>query len=78
MNIAIVRAFIAMRKMIIQYADVIKVIDDLKERVDGYDAQLNHIYDALENMLDRKVEEENKHKDWNDRERIGFKNKQIK
>jgi hypothetical protein len=78
MNIAIVRAFIAMRKMIIQYADVIKVIDDLKERVDGYDAQLNQIYDALENMLDRKVEEENKHKDWNDRERIGFKNKQIK
>ncbi len=73
MNIAIVKAFIAMRKMIIQYADVIKVIDDLKERVDGYDAQLNQIYDALENMLDRKVEEENKQKDWSERERIGFK-----
>lgn len=73
MNIAIIKAFIAMRKMVIQYAEVIKVVDDLKERIEGHDAQLNQIYDALENMLDRKIEEETKQKDWNDRERIGFK-----
>ena len=73
MNIAIVKAFIAMRKMAIQYAEVIKVIDDLKERMDGHDAQLNQIYDALETMLDKKVEEENKLKEWKERERIGFK-----
>ncbi len=73
MNIAIIKAFIAMRKMVIQYAEVIKVIDDLKERIDGHDAQLNQIYDALENMLDRKIEEENKLKEWSERERIGFK-----
>lgn len=73
MNIAIVRAFIAMRKMMIQYAEVIKVIDDLKERMDGHDAQLNQIYDALETMLDKKTEEENKLKEWKERERIGFK-----
>ncbi|MBN8786525.1 MAG: ORF6N domain-containing protein [Terrimonas sp.] len=73
MNIAIVKAFIAMRKMAIQYAEVIKVIDDLKERMDGHDAQLNQIYDALETMLDKKVEEENIEKQWKDRERIGFK-----
>ncbi|MFT3704938.1 MAG: ORF6N domain-containing protein [Agriterribacter sp.] len=73
MNIAIVKAFIAMRKMVIQYAEVIKVIDDLRERIDGYDAQLNQIYDALENMLDKKVEEEDRQKEWNERERIGFK-----
>ncbi|MBX3256209.1 MAG: ORF6N domain-containing protein [Chitinophagaceae bacterium] len=73
MNIAIVKAFIAMRKMMIQYAEVIKVIDDLKERIEGHDAQLNQIYDALETMLDKKVEEENKQREWKDRERIGFK-----
>ena len=55
MNIAIVKAFIAMRKMVIQYSEVIKVIDDLKERIDGHDAQLNQIYDALKNMLDKKI-----------------------
>ncbi|MBX2924251.1 MAG: ORF6N domain-containing protein [Chitinophagaceae bacterium] len=73
MNIAIVKAFIAMRKMMIQYAEVIKVIDDLKERIDGHDAQLNQIYDALETMLDKKTEEETRQKEWKDRERIGFK-----
>jgi phage regulator Rha-like protein len=74
MNIAIVRAFIAMRKMVIQYSEVIKVIDDLKERIDGHDAQLNQIYDALENMLDKKADEEDKQRQWEERERIGFKN----
>jgi phage regulator Rha-like protein len=73
MNIAIVKAFIAMRKIVIQYAEVLKVVDDLKERIDGHDAQLNQIYDALENMLDKKVEEEKKQKEWSERERIGFK-----
>lgn len=74
MNIAIVKAFIAMRKMVIQYAEVIKVIDDLRERIDGHDAQLNQIYDALENMLDKKADEEDKQRQWEERERIGFKN----
>jgi ORF6N domain-containing protein len=74
MNIAIVRAFIAMRKMVIQYAEVVGIINELKDRVDGHDAQLNQIYDALENMLDKKVEEENKQKLWEERERIGFRN----
>lgn len=45
----------------------------MRERIDGHDAQLNQIYDALENMLDKKVEEEDKQKEWNERERIGFK-----
>jgi hypothetical protein len=34
-----------------------------------HDAQLNQIYDAIENLLDEKVEE----KKWRNRERIGFK-----
>jgi Skp family chaperone for outer membrane proteins len=73
MNIAIVRAFIAMRKMISQYAEVVKVIEELKNRVGGHDAQLSQIYEALENMLDKKTEEEIKENKWENRERIGFK-----
>ncbi len=64
-----------MRKMVIKYESVIKVIGDLKQRIDGHDAQLNQIYDALENMLDKKAEEEERLRLWEERERIGFKNK---
>lgn len=73
MNIAIVKAFITMRRMVMQYAEVLKAVDDLRERIGGHDAQLNQIYDALENMLDKKVVEENRQKGWDERERIGFK-----
>ncbi len=73
MNIAIVRAFIAMRKVLIQYGEVVKIIADLKDRVDGHDVQLNKIYKALENMLDKKIEEENKIELWKNRKKIGFK-----
>ena len=31
-------------------------------------------YEALENMLDKKLEDENKLETWNNRKRIGFKN----
>ena len=74
MNIAIVRAFIALRKFAIQYKDIFEQLDILKERISGHDVQLNQIYEALENMLDKKVEEENKAEAWKTRKRIGFKN----
>ena len=73
MNIAIVRAFIAMRRTIMQYAEVVKVIDDLKDKITGHDAQLNQIYEALENLLEKKVEEEITKESWENRKRIGFK-----
>lgn len=74
MNIAIVRAFIALRKFAIQYKDILEQLDELREKIGSHDAQLNNIYEALENMLDKKVEEENKLESWNNRKRIGFKN----
>ena len=74
MNIAIVRAFIALRKFAIQYKDILEQLDGLREKISGHDEQLNQIYNALENMLDKKAEEENKLDKWNDRKRIGFKN----
>lgn len=74
MNIAIVRAFIALRKFAIQYKDILEQLDGLREKIGSHDAQLNQIYEALENMLDKKTEEENKLEAWNNRKRIGFKN----
>jgi hypothetical protein len=73
MNIVIVRAFIALRKIAKQYHEIIESLEQLKDRMGGYDAQLNQIYEALENMLDKKVEEENKLEKWVNREKIGFK-----
>ncbi|MGN6532386.1 MAG: ORF6N domain-containing protein, partial [Ginsengibacter sp.] len=58
MNIAIVRAFIALRKFAIEYKDILEQLDGLKDRISGHDAQLNQIYEALENMLDKKADEE--------------------
>jgi hypothetical protein len=31
------------------------------------------IYDALENMMDKKAAEENRQEEWDERESIGFK-----
>ncbi|MEO8003098.1 MAG: AAA family ATPase [Arenimonas sp.] len=44
-------------------------IKELKDTTSNHNAQLNQIYNALESLLDEKVEE----KKWQDRERIGFK-----
>jgi len=74
MNIAIVRAFIALRKFAIQYKDILEQLDGLRDRISGHDAQLNQIYEALENMLDKKADEEAKAEAWKNRKRIGFKN----
>lgn len=69
MNIAIVRAFIALRKFAVQYADLVEQLKELKDKVGNHDAQLNQIYDAIESLLDAKNEE----KKWEERERIGYK-----
>jgi phage regulator Rha-like protein len=69
MNITIVRAFIALKKAIIQNDQLVNFVKELKERLDNHDAQLSGIYDAIENLLDEKVTQ----KSWEERERIGFK-----
>jgi len=69
MNIAIIRAFVALRKFVLQHHDILEQLKEFKDRLGGHDAQLNQIYDAIENMLDEKTEQ----KRWNERERIEFK-----
>lgn len=71
MNIAVVRAFIALRQIAGQHSKILRQLKEVKERLGNHDDQLNHIYEAIENLLDEKV----KQKKWEDREQIGFKKK---
>ena len=69
MNIAIMRAFVELRKVLLMKADFKIQLDEIKERLGGHDAQLNQIYDAIENTIDQNIAQ-NK---WDHRDRIGFK-----
>jgi phage regulator Rha-like protein len=69
MNIAIMRAFVEVRKILLNQNDIKEQLKLVKERVGEHDAQLTQIYDASENLLDEKAAE----KKWESRERIGFK-----
>lgn len=73
MNIAIVRAFIALKKFAAKNNSVIELVRQLHGRIDEHDAQLKSIYDAIENLLDIKEDEKVKQRNWELRERIGFK-----
>jgi ORF6N domain len=68
MNIAIVRAFIALRELVFFYKEMADQISAIHNRLGEHDVQLNSIYEAIENMLDEKV----KQRSWDDRDRIGF------
>ncbi len=69
MNIAIMRAFVELRRVLLIKSDFKLQLDQIKDRLSGYDAQLNQIYDAIENIMDESAAK-NK---WDNRTRIGFK-----
>ena len=69
MNIAVMRAFVGIRRILIQETDLRIQLNEIKERLGEHDTQLNAIYDAMENLLDEKAAE----KKLNERRRIGFK-----
>jgi phage regulator Rha-like protein len=69
MNIAIMRAFVELRKVLLKQSDLKEQLKEIRERLGEHDAQLNQIYDAMENLLDEKSAQ----RKWSDRERIGFK-----
>jgi hypothetical protein len=70
MNITIMRAFVAIRRLALSQADIVTQLQQLKQRIGEHDMQLSSIYDAIENLLDEKVQQ-NK---WENRERIVFRN----
>ena len=69
MNIAIMRAFVEIRRILIQENDLRTQLREIKERLGEHDSQLNAIYDAMENLQDEKAAE----RKWEERKRIGFK-----
>ena len=71
MNITIMRAFVDVRKILVKQIDIKDKLDEIVERVGEHDIQLHHLYQAMENLIDEKVAR----KRWEERERIGFKQK---
>ncbi len=69
MNIAIMRAFVAVRQVLLKQNDIKEQLKEIKERIGEHDVQLNQIYDAMENLLDDKAAQ----RKWDERDRIGFK-----
>jgi hypothetical protein len=72
MNIAIMRAFVDVRKIVLKQSSINDQLTEIKERIGEHDVQLNELYDAMENLIDEKIAQIK----WNDRERIGFKIKE--
>jgi phage regulator Rha-like protein len=71
MSIAVVRAFIALKQYVVRQDGISQQLQEIRDRLGEHDVQLNSIYEAIENLLDEKVGQRN----WEDRERIGFKAK---
>ncbi|KQM67316.1 DNA-binding protein [Pedobacter sp. Leaf216] len=69
MNIAIMRAFVDVRKILLKQNNLNEQLTEIKERIGEHDVQLKELYDAMENLIDEKIAQLK----WNDRERIGFK-----
>jgi phage regulator Rha-like protein len=69
MNIAIMRAFIEFRKILLNQFDLKEQFQEIKARLSEHDVQLSEIYDAMENLLDEKAAQ----RKWEDRVKIGFK-----
>jgi len=69
MNIAIMRAFVEIRRILIQETDLRIQLNQIRERLGEHDTQLNAIYDAMENLLDEKAAQ----KKFEERRRVGFK-----
>lgn len=68
MNIAIMRAFVEMRRLAMEQNDLKLHLDRIRERLGEHDSQLNALYDALENLLDEKAAP----RKWEERPPITF------
>ena len=69
MNIAIMRAFVEVRKVILRENDLKEQVRQIREHLGEHDVQLSQIYDAIENLLDEKTAE----RKWDERTKIGFR-----
>lgn len=72
-NIAIMRAFVEIRKTIALESavslQIMELKNNLEERLTEHDVQLMEIYAVMEQFLDEKQERMN----WENRKRLGYK-----
>jgi hypothetical protein len=72
-NIAIMRAFVEIRKTISLQSQLSEQImalkNDLEQRLGEHDVQLMEIYTVMEQFLDEKTEQKN----WENRKKLGYK-----
>jgi len=73
MSIAIVRAFIALKQYAVRQEGLAQQVREILSRLDDHDIQLNGIYGAIENLLEKKLKQEEEEQKWKEREMIGFK-----
>ncbi len=73
MHVAIMRAFVEIRRVVLNYKNLAAQIKDIRKSVKNHSEQLNQIYGAIENMLEEKEDKKEKKRLWKERERIGFK-----
>jgi hypothetical protein len=72
MNIAIMRAFVAVRNVLLKQSDIKEQIMEIKQRIGEHDIQLSQIYDVPFANGKNLVDENATKRKWEDRERIGF------
>lgn len=68
MNIAIMRAFVEIRRIVLEQGDIREQLKQIQQHITEHDVQLSSIYDAIENLLDEKAAQ----RKWEHRDRIGF------
>jgi hypothetical protein len=72
-NIAIMRAFVEIRKTISLQStfsqQIMELKNDLEQRLGEHDVQLMEIYTVMEQFIDEKKQQ----KKWEDRKKIGYK-----
>ena len=73
MSVAVVRAFISLKKSAMQYSELADQIQTLRMHLGEHDVQLNGIYGAIENLLKDKVDKKLEQEIWANRKRIGFR-----
>ena len=71
MNVAIIRTFVALRKLTLSYAEIMGELEEIRKKVTGQDDQINLIFEYLRQFEQTKQQELK----YQNRERIGFKTK---
>lgn len=69
MNITIMRTFVALRKMALNYREIVTALEEIRDMVQGHDQQINLIFEYLkqfESSKQQQLEQKNRNK-------IGYK-----